>query len=541
MSANAYEAMPTPIGRTGLVCGPLLFLAILNYPGWPGMPVEAQRMLAVTALMALWWVTQAVPIAVTSLLPLALFPLLGIESASVVPAAYMNQSIVLAMGGFMIALGIERWGLHRRIAFHIVQFLGTGPRRIVLGFMCATAFLSMWISNTATTLLMLPIALAILTSLEEVLADVGDHDRGVDLSRLSLALMLGIAYSASMGGATTLVGTPTNITFSGIWSKTFPEAPEITAGQWMIAFVPLGVVFLGCTWLLLTWRLPALPQLQELGREFFRQRIRDLGRPSLGEKLMLTIFVLTAVLWVTRGKFQLQDQVLFEGWAAALERGLQSLGVAGRIRAADIHDSTVAMVMVALMFCLPSGRDEHGKLQFLMNWQTASRLPWGLLLLFGGGFAIASGFKSTGLSEFFGSQIDESAKDWHSVVLVACLCLSLTFLTEFTSNMATTQIFLPILGAAAIRLNMDPRLLMLPATVSASCAFMLPIATPPNAIVFGSGRIRILDMVRYGFALNLIGVALITAITFLWLMPVLGIDSEAVPDWVNSAVNASPQ
>ena len=217
MSSNAYEAMATPAGRTGLVCGPLLFLGVLGSPLPEGMPVEAQRLVAVTLWMALWWVTQAVPIAATSLLPLALCPLLGIPRADEVPAAYMNQSIVLAMGGFMIALGIERWGLPRRIAYHIVRLIGTGPRRIVLGFMLATAFLSMWISNTATTLMMLPIALAILTSLEEVLSAADGHASPPDLSRLSLALMLGIAYAAGMGGLTTLVGTPTNIAFIGVW------------------------------------------------------------------------------------------------------------------------------------------------------------------------------------------------------------------------------------------------------------------------------------------------------------------------------------
>ncbi len=531
MSSNAYEAMATPAGRTGLVCGPLLFLGVLVSPLPEGMPVEAQRLVAVTLWMALWWVTQAVPIAATSLLPLALFPLLGIQRADEVPAAYMNQSIVLAMGGFMIALGIERWGLHRRIAYHIVRLIGTGPRRIVLGFMLATAFLSMWISNTATTLMMLPIALAILTSLEEVLSAADGHASPPDLSRLSLALMLGIAYAAGMGGLTTLVGTPTNIAFIGVWDEMFPDAPEISAGQWMIAFVPLGAFFIFCAWILLTWRMPRQPRLAELGRDFFRSRIRQLGPPSRGEVLMFGVFLLTACLWVLRGQFNFQDRVVFDGWAIWLEKSLTSLGVAGPFTHDFLHDSTTAMLMVVVMFCLPGGRDEEGNLRFLMDWKTASRLPWGLLLLFGGGFAIAAGFENTKLSAYFGTLFTEYAAGTHPLAMVLGICLLLTFLTEFTSNMATTQIFLPILGAAAVSLGVDPRLIMLPATVSTSCAFMLPIATPPNAIVFGSGRIRVMDMVRYGIILNLLGIVLITAVTYFLVIPIFGIDTQALPPW----------
>lgn len=531
MASEAYEALPTPVGRTGLICGLLLFVSVLAGPIPSGMPVEAHRLVAVTLLMAIWWMTQAVPIAATSLLPLALFPLLGIEPAEEVPNSYMNRSIVLAMGGFMIALGIERWGLHRRIAFRIVSILGTSPRRIVLGFMFATAFLSMWISNTATTLLMLPIALAILSSLEEVLTEGKPEGQPVDLSRLSLALLLGIAYSASMGGLTTLVGTPTNIAFTGVWDELFPHAPEISAGQWMMTFVPLGACFILCGWLLLTWRLPELPELESLGRRFFRDRLRELGPAKCGEILMFVIFLSTALLWVTRGPFEMQGEVLFSGWANWLDAGMKRAEIAGDFEAGYVHDSTVAMVMVVVMFFIPGGRDSQGQLRFLMDWQTAGRLPWALLLLFGGGFAIASGFKSTGLSVYFGSQFTEFAVGVHPFLLVITICLLLTFLTEFTSNMATTQIFLPILGPAAISLGIDPRLLMLPATVSTSCAFMLPIATPPNAIVFGSGRIRIAEMVRFGILLNLLGVILITAVTFLILVPVFGIDPQVLPDW----------
>jgi len=531
MVANAYEAMPTRVGRTGLICGPLLFLLITLAPTPTGMTVEAQRLVGVTIWMAVWWMTQAAPIAATSLIPLALFPLLGISSAKDVPTAYMNRSVVLAMGGFIVALGMERWGLHRRIAYHIVRILGTAPRRMVLGFMCATALLSMWISNTATTLLMLPIAMAILMSLDEVLSSDQSEEPPPDLSKLSLALMLGIAYSASMGGVTTLVGTPTNIAFMGVWDHQFPNAPEISAGQWMISFIPLGIVFILCAWGLFTWNLPAIPRLESLGRKFFQQRLRELGRPSRGEWTMFVLFLLTAILWVFRGQFRFQNYVLFDGWAMDLEWFLKSWGIAGSFTHEYVHDSTTVMAMVVLMFCLPGGTDETGKTRFIMDWQTAVRLPWGLLLLFGGGFAIAAGFEETKLSEYFGGLFTHYAEGSPPLLIVIGICLMLTFLTEFTSNMATTQIFLPILGTAAVGLGIDPRLLMLPATVSTSCAFMLPIATPPNAIVFGSGRIRIADMVRYGIWLNLLGVLLITAVTFLLLVPIFGIDLGSLPEW----------
>jgi sodium-dependent dicarboxylate transporter 2/3/5 len=287
LAANSNNSRLPTIGK---IVGFLLFLIVWFYPAPGDLPPAAQRLAAVTALMAVLWLTQAIPIAATSLLPLALFPLLGIQNAADVSKSYISKSIFLFLGGFIIALGIEKWGLHRRMALHVVRLLGTSLKRIVLGFMLATAFLSMWISNTASTLLMLPIALAMISSLRDLSqpADTTNStaaDPANDvMSRMTLALLLGIAYAASIGGLTTLVGTPTNVAFVGIWENEFPLAPEMSAGRWMVAVAPLGLVLLLCTWAVLVWRLPRLPGKQRLDRSFFSDKLRELGRPTFAER-----------------------------------------------------------------------------------------------------------------------------------------------------------------------------------------------------------------------------------------------------------------
>ncbi|MGH7127151.1 MAG: SLC13 family permease, partial [Planctomycetaceae bacterium] len=436
---------------------------------------------------------------------------------------------------------IERWGLHRRMALHVVRVIGTTPRLIVLGFMAATAFLSMWISNTACTLLMLPIGLALIASLEGLTEHRGQKP-GVSekpgfstsspLARFSMVLMLSIAYAASIGGLTTLVGTPTNIAFVRIWDEAyprdrFPDAPPISVGGWMSAVVPLGVVLLLAAWGLLTWRLQRIPGTERLGRSFFTDRLRQLGRPRLGELLMLLVFTATAVLWITRTPLMLGPYELLPGWAAWTADALAEWNVTADL----LHDSTVAMGMAILLFALPGGRDTEGRLMYLMDWKTAERLPWGILLLFGGGFAIAGAFTTTGLSEWLGGQFAAGLRDQPTWVLVAGTCLMLTFLSDLTSNGATVSAILPILVGATTAMDVDPRLILIPAAISASFGFMLPIATPPNAIVFGTGRIRMGDMARYGFALNLIAVALLTIGTFVLLVPQFGIDMDQRPAW----------
>ena len=539
-AANSNNSRLPTIGKVG---GCLLFFLVWFYPAPADLPPAAQRLAAVTALMAVLWLTQAIPIVATSLVPLALFPLLGIQSAADVSKSYISKSIFLFLGGFIIALGIEKWGLHRRMALHVVRLLGTSLKRIVLGFMLATAFLSMWISNTASTLLMLPIALAMISSLRDLsqpsdlTANSTDGPANDVMSRLTLALLLGIAYAASIGGLTTLVGTPTNVAFVGIWENEFPLAPEMSAGRWMVAVAPLGIVFLLCIWAVLVWRLPRFPGGQLLDRSFFGDNLRQLGRPSFAECLMLVVFASTALLWIFRKPLQFGAFTFPYSWGVPLQAGLVHLGVAENLAGKYVDDSTVAMAMALLMFFLPAARDKNKRWRYLMDWETAVRLPWGILLLIGGGFALAGAFTGSGLSEWIGVRFADGVQDWPLWLLIAAVCLLLTFLTELTSNVATVSTLIPILASVSPKLGIDPRLILIPATISASCAFMLPIATPPNAIVFGSGRVRMGDMARYGIVLNLLGVVLITAATYLFIIPQFGISLDGLPDWVQPATS----
>eukprot|EP00456_Euglypha_rotunda_P004141 TRINITY_DN106_c0_g1_i1.p2 TRINITY_DN106_c0_g1~~TRINITY_DN106_c0_g1_i1.p2 ORF type:complete len:535 (+),score=146.68 TRINITY_DN106_c0_g1_i1:4524-6128(+) len=520
------------IALIGRWLGLALALGILLLPTAAGLAPAGQRLAAVVTLMAVWWVTQAMPVAVTSLLPLALFPTLGIQPAKAVSQSYLSDSSFLYLGGFIIALGIERWGLHRRIALITVAAVGTSPKRIVLGFLLATFCLSMWISNTATTLLMLPIATALLATLERLhLIPAEGSESPVELVRrqdpefkhFALALTLGIAYAASIGGLATLVGTPTNIAFVNIWKSQFPNEPTISAGQWMLTWAPFGFVFLMFTWMVLVWGMRVPAGFEGLDRSFFLKRIRELGHMHLAEWIMLALFIMTALLWILRTDFRLGEPVLLPGWNRITGLWLQGWGISPKESLEYISDATVGMAVAALMFVIPVGRGHKGQTQFLMDWETASKLPWDILLLFGGGFAIASAFESTKLSVWVGEVFSHFAAGQPVWVLVAAVCLLLTFLTEFTSNVATVNAVLPIIAAASIALKIDPRLLMIPATISASCAFMLPIGTPPNAIVCGTGRIRMGQMAGYGLILNLSGVVLAT-LTTLWLMvPQLGI------------------
>ncbi|MEO1998040.1 MAG: SLC13 family permease [Planctomycetaceae bacterium] len=506
---------PETVARLGKVLGSLLFLAVLLSPTPSGMTSEAQRLAAVTLLMAVLWLTQALPVAVTSLVPLVLFPLLGIQSAKSVSQAYVNQYVFLFLGGFIIALGIEKWGLHRRMALHTVRVIGGSPRRLVLGFMVATAFLSMWISNTASTLLMMPIGLAILTSYRE---HAENEDQAL-IEQLSVVLMLGIAYAASIGGMTTLVGTPTNVAFTGIWEQQFPDASQLSAGQWMADWVPVGVVFLIIAWSVLTWRLPRSGHRDPLARNLISDQLRALGRPDRAQLAMLAVFVVTALLWVFRKPLQFGSEPLLPGWESVVEWALLRMGTEPELARTAVHDSTVAIAMAILMFLIPVRKTDSGATVYLMDWQTAEKLPWAMLLLIGGGFAIAGAFGSTDLAGWTGQFLSRSLAGVPPLLLIASICLLMTFLTEFTTNVATVTTILPVLAGASVKLGLDPRLVMIPATISASCAFMLPIATPPNAIIFGSGQVRISQMVRYGVVLNLIGVALVTSAAFFWITP----------------------
>ncbi|MFV0445919.1 MAG: SLC13 family permease [Planctomycetaceae bacterium] len=511
-------------GRIGAVS---LFLAFLLAPTPDGLSPAAQRLGAVVALMAICWMTQAIAIEVTSLLPLALFPLLGIMSAKEVSQSYFSDSSFLYMGGFVLALGIERWGLHRRIALAVTSAIGVGSKRIVLGFMLGTFVISMWISNTAATLLMLPIVMALLSGLEECHADEPRRDPA--FRHLAMAATLGVGYSATIGGMATLVGTPTNLVFVDIFQKLYPEAPPMSAGQWMTIWVPFSVVFVLIAWGLLTLFSGEPRWKGRLDRGLFRRQLSALGPMQTGERWMLGLFAFTVAAWLLRTDFKVGEAVLIPGWGRLANHWLTYLGVT---HPGDwVNDSTVAMFVAVVMFVVTIRSSADQVRTPLMDWPTASRLPWGILLLFGGGFALADACKSTGLSQWAGERLAvlvEGQPVWLMILVIGVL---VTFLSELTSNVATANALLPMIAGTAVALELDPRLLMIPAAIASSCGFMLPVSTPPHAIVFGTGRIRLSEMARYGIVLNFVGALLMLA-TATWLLePQLGIERGQLPDW----------
>ena len=474
----------------GLALGPGLFLAVLLGAdlGAPKRTATA----AVAVLMATWWITEALPLAITALLPLVLFPALGVQPAKDVAPAYTNSIVFLFIGGFLVALCMEKWNLHRRIALGILARSGARPAGVLAGFMIATAFLSMWISNTATAMMMLPIGLAILVKWEEL--------RGGSPRRaFAIALMLGIPYAASIGGVATLVGTPPNMSLAGIHAQSFPDAPRIEFARWMLYATPLALVFLVATWAFLAWRMRGADEdrgAPPLDTSMVREELRRLGPMTRPEGLTLAVFVGVAIAWITRAPLQLPG-VTLPGWSTLLPAPKM------------VDDGTVAIAAAVLLFLLPSG---HKPGERLLDGAILPKLPWGIVLLFGGGFALADGFQASGLSLWVGENLKLFAglPTW---ALIALVCLVITFLTEVTSNTASAQILLPLLAALAIELDIDPLLLMAPGAISCSCAFMLPVATPPNAIAVGTDRLRMGDMVRAGVWLNLLGVALVTVST----------------------------
>ena len=526
--------------RIGRILGPVLFFLILALPTPAAMSLPAQRLLAVTVLMSTYWLTQAIPIPITSLLPLVLFPMLAIQDTASVSRTYVTDNTFLFLGGFIIALGIEKWGLHERMALHIVRLLGTSMKKVVLGFMLATGFLSMWISNTASALLMTPIALALVVAIQAAhhKASGADSPAPTTIDRkgifgpFGVALMLGICWSSSIGGFTTLVGTVTNVQFTQLWKSMFPGGPELSAGNWLAAFGPVGLVMLLLAWGLLVFNLKT-PKSASIDRKFFSARLRQLGTPSRAEWTMLAVFVTTAFLWTFRKPLEFGDAELTGGWNSMVVSFLtNTLGASPEFAKSAIGDSTVALAMVIIMFLVPSGqRSSDGRSTYLMDWETAVRLPWSILLLVGGGFAIADAFEKTGLATWMGDVMAVTVEGWPVWALVAATCLLLTFLTEFATNVVMLTVTLPVLAKVAVTLQVDPRLLMMPAAVSASCAFMLPIGTPPNAIVFSSGVITMGDMARKGLLLNIVGVITVTLATVFYLVPKLDLQTDSLPDW----------
>lgn len=496
------------------------------------MTPEAHRLVAITFLMAGLWVTQIVPLAATSLLPLVLFPFLGIQSAKEVSRAFISDLQFLFVGGFTIALGLERWNVHRRIALNIVHRVGVQPKQLVLGMMIATAALSMWISNTATTLMMTPIALALLKTIDAARCNTAGNNSTSISKPLMVPLLLGIAYAASLGGMTTIVGTPTNAAAVGIYQSQLPENPEVSVAQWMMISVPIGTVYIGTVWLLLTWNLKRQPASESDLRAELDQRLHALGPITPAEKRMLAIFCSVAVLWVLRRPLEFGDYTVLPGWSPWLNEWFQFLGRTDRLVGKTLPerfatDSTVAVALAVLMFLIPSGtRDESGRSVPLMNWETAVKLPWEIILLFGGGLALAGGFADgvSGLASWMGQALQGPLHGQPTWLVIAVICFTMTFLTEVTSNVATISTVLPSLLIISEQLGTDARLLLIPATLATSCAFMLPIATAPNAIVFGAGHITPGQMARHGVLLNLIGVPLLTAAAIWYIGPLLGIN-----------------
>jgi sodium-dependent dicarboxylate transporter 2/3/5 len=489
-----------------VVGGPLLACLLWVFTDLDPSHPAVTRMAGIAAWMAVWWLTEAVPLAVTALLPIVLFPLLGVQSGKATATTYFNHIIFLFLGGFIIALAMERWNLHRRIALRILLLVGGGPARIILGFMLVTAFLSMWISNTAAAMMLVPMAMAVIHQIEE--------DNGRDATRpFTTALLLGVAYSASAGGIATLIGTPPNLAFAQIFALTFPSAPEINFADWILLALPISAAMLLIIWLMLTRVLFRFHHLGPVDRAMVAEEYRSLGRMKAEERWVLAVFVTTAVLWMSRQSIE-TGFVTIPGWSSLFPD--PSL----------FDDGTVAIAMASLLFVLPAG----GGRGVLMDWASTLHLPWNIVLLFGGGFALASGMKSSGLGDYLGQEFQAMA-NVTPMAMMAGICLLMTFLTELTSNTATTQMILPIVAAVSVAIHTHPLLLMIPATISASCAFMMPVATPPNAIVFGSGKLRIRDMARAGLVLNLVGVAVVTTGVYFLGLALFDIDPHHLPTW----------
>ncbi len=487
-------------GKTGWIIGGLIAFFVLLFIPFSGLAFSGRVVLATAVLMAIWWMSEAVPIPATALLPLVIFPAFGVLTSKQASVPYGDHNVFLFLGGFFIARAMERHNLHRRIALNILLAVGTAQRRIVLGFILATAFLSMWISNTASTMIMLPIALAVVDKLGE---------KGTSFAK---SLFLGIAYGASVGGIATLVGTPPNIVLAGQMRNIFPNAPTLTFASWLPIGLPVTILMIPIVLWVLTSVIFKLGGKKHLDKEFLRSERASLGPMSREEKIVLFVFALVVVGWIFRKGLNL-GFVSIPGWSGLL--GISKY----------VHDSTVAMFGAMLLFIIPA-RD-GGR---VLEWRTAVQIPWGIVLLFGGGFSLASAFGASGLSQWIGNGL-AGLGNLSIPVLIIAISTTMTFLTEFTSNTATATLMLPILASAAVGMGTDPRLLMIPATLSDSCAFMLPVATPPNAIVFGSGQLKIKEMMKAGIILNILGVIVVLAVMYFIGIPALGIHIGTMPLW----------
>jgi len=463
--------------KVGLILGPVIFVLMLTLDPPAGLSPAGWRVAAMGVLMATWWATEAVPIAVTALLPIVSFPMLGIASIQDTASPYANKVIYLFLGGFIVAFAMQRWNLHRRIALNILQVAGSNGRSLIGGFMLASAVLSMWVMNTSTTMMLLPIAVSVITVIQKSVDGLDEKSQ----RHFQYALLLGIAYAASIGGMTTLVGTAPNALFAAFMLENY--GTEIDFAKWMMVGLPLAAVMLPLAWVVLT-RVVFVVDFKTAGEgqaEIKRMKT-DMGTISVPEVRVAIIFVTMAAAWVFR---RLLTKI----------PGLEAL-----------DDSSIAIAGATLLFLVPSG-DKRDPL--LLRWKYAEGLPWGVLVLLGGGLTLAGAVTRTGLAEWLGNSLQAvSALPLPALVLIVAAMI--IFLTELTSNTATTATFLPVVGAIAIESGIDPIVVAVPVTLAASCAFMLPVATPPNAIVFGSGLLTIPKMAKAGLALNILGIFLVT-------------------------------
>ena len=477
----------------GLILGPLMFFVILLFFHPSGLNDQSNAVLAATIWIAIWWIFEALPIAVTALLPIVLFPIAGGMDLAQTTASYGHKLIFLIMGGFMIAIAIEKWNLHKRIALNIIYFIGTDLRKIILGFMAATAFLSMWISNTATAVMMLPIGVVIIKQLKDN-PNTDENENNI----FGKALMLAIAYSASIGGIATLIGTPPNLVMAGIVSQVYGY--EISFLEWIVFGLPVSMLLLAICWVYLTryaftFKQDKFPD----GREEILKLKNELGVISYEQKIVGLVFISVGFCWITRS-------FLLEKIFPALD------------------DAIIAIIFAMILFII----NAKSKNKKILEWKEAVKMPWGILLLFGGGMSLAKAFDVSGLAIWIGNQITAFG-NFDLFLFLILLVTAINFLTEVTSNVATTAMLLPVIAPIALELDIHPFILMTAAAVSASCAFMLPVATPPNAIVFGSGYLRIPDMVKKGFLLNIISILIIVLMVYYLLPVVWEIDKDIFP------------
>lgn len=466
----------------GLFLGPALCLAMMVSGGPENLDRAAWNTAAIGVLMAIWWATEAIPLAATALLPIVLFPLFDVRSINDTVSPYSNQVIYLFLGGFIVAFAMQRWSLHRRIALTVLQYTGGNGASLIGGFMLASAVISMWVMNTSTTMMLLPIGISIIAVIHNSVAGLTDKDK----HDFQCALLLGIAYSATIGGIATLVGTAPNAVLAGFMADTY--GTEIAFANWMLVGLPVSAVLLPLSWLTLTKIIFKVDfHTSGEGRAALVRMRQELGPISTPERRVAIVFVTMAILWVIR----------------PLLTRLPALE--------NLEDSMIAMAGAIALFALPSGSEEDPR---LLRWRYAEKLPWGVLVLFGGGLALAGAVAGTGLAQWIGQSL-QALGDLPVILLIAITATLIVFLTELTSNTATTTTFLPVVGAIAIEAGFDPLLVTVPVTLAASCAFMLPVATPPNAIVFGSGLLSIPTMMRAGFALNIIGIIVVSAAALL--------------------------